>query len=88
MAKEKILVVEDEEDVLELVSFNLEKGVKVGYDKKSEYYLPAGGADSGHVITYGLADPFEAIRLSKKNGKLCAVSIYNYEGCTSKVNYI
>lgn len=61
--------------------------IKKGEDNKSEFYLPAGGANSGQVITGALNDPFQVIRLSKKNGKLCGVSIYNGEACTSDANY-
>lgn len=58
-----------------------------GGDAKSEFYLPAGGVDSGQVIRSPLADPFQVIRLDKKSGKLCGVSVYNCESCTDKANY-
>ncbi len=61
--------------------------LKKGEDTKSEFYLPAGGLDSGQVIMNPLADPFQVIRLDKKSGKLCSVTVYNMEDCTSKANY-
>ncbi|OHB60022.1 MAG: hypothetical protein A2167_03845 [Planctomycetes bacterium RBG_13_46_10] len=73
-----------------LAGFTLTSGyyLKKGEDAKSEYYLPAGGVDSGHVIINPiLADPFQVIRLDKKSGKLCAVSEYNMEECTKKAVY-
>ena len=61
--------------------------LKKGEDNKSEFYLPADGLDSGHVIESALIDPFQIIRLDKKSGKLCGVTIYNFEECTSKTDY-
>ena len=61
--------------------------LKKGEDTKSEFYLPAGGADSGQVIVNPLADPFQVVRLDKKSGKLCCVSTFNMEDCTSKADY-
>lgn len=61
--------------------------LKKGEDTTSEYYLPTGSQDSGQVIENALADPFQAIRLDKKTGKLCAISVYNMESCTNKCSY-
>lgn len=61
--------------------------VKKGEDEKSEFYLPMGGPDSGQVIVGSLADPFQVIRIDKKSEKLCSVSTYNMEVCSSNVNY-
>ena len=61
--------------------------IKKGEDKKSVYLLPADGPNSGHVIVNPSADPFQVIRLDKKTGKFCAVSIYNLQDCTSKARY-
>lgn len=61
--------------------------LKQGDDEKSEFYLPAGGPESGQVIRGALADPFKVIRLDKATGRLCAVTKYNLEGCTSNANY-
>ena len=62
-----------------LGSYTFTKGyyLKEGEDSKSEYYLPAGGYDSGRVIKSAITDPFQIIRLDKKSGKLCGVSIFN-----------
>jgi len=61
--------------------------LKKGENAKSEFYLPAGGADSGQVIRGGATDPFKVIRLDKKSGKLCGVSTFNLETCNDKANY-
>lgn len=61
--------------------------LKKGEDSKSEFYLPADGPDSGQVIESVLADPFQVIRLDKKSGKLCVVTIFNFEDCTQKTDY-
>jgi len=61
--------------------------LKKGEDDKSEFYLPSNGLDSGQVIESALIDPFQIIRLDKKSGKLCGVTIYNFEECTSKADY-
>jgi hypothetical protein len=60
---------------------------KKGEDDKSEYYLPSNEPDSGRVIESMLIDPFKIIRLDKKSGKLCGVTIYNFEECTSNADY-
>ena len=49
--------------------------LKKGEDNKSEFYLPAGGSDSEQVIESALIDPFQIIRLDKKSGKLCGVTV-------------
>lgn len=61
--------------------------LKKGEDEKSEYYLPAGGADSGQVIVGALTDPFQVLRIDKRSGDLCGVSEYNFEACTNRANY-
>ena len=61
--------------------------LKKGEDAKSEFYVPAGGADSGQVIVGPLSDPFQAIRVDKKSGKFCSVSTHNTETCTNEANY-
>jgi len=61
--------------------------LKKSQNKKSEFYLPSGGIDSGQVITGALSDPFQVIRLDKKSGKLCGVSVFNGEACTNEINY-
>lgn len=61
--------------------------LKKGEDAKSEFYLSAGGPDSGQVILSLLADPFQVIRLDKKSGKFCGVSVFNLEECTRKADY-
>jgi hypothetical protein len=61
--------------------------LKKGQDNKYEFYLPFDGADSGQVIVEALYDPFKIIRLDKKSGKLCGISIYNLAVCTNKANY-
>ncbi len=61
--------------------------LKKGQDRKYEFYLPLGGMDSGQVIVEGLYDPFKIIRLDKKSGKLCGISIYDMAVCTNKANY-
>jgi len=72
-----------------ILGYTLTKGyyLKKGENKKSEFYLPSDGPDSGHVIKDVLVDPFQIIRLDKKTGKLCAVSVYGIEACTNKANY-
>jgi hypothetical protein len=56
-------------------------------DGNSEYYLPAGGPDSGQVIVSPMADPFQVIRIDKKSGQFCPVSVFNIQACTSRTNY-
>ncbi len=60
---------------------------KRGEDEKSTYFLPADGPDAGRVIVNPSADPVQMIRLDKKTGKFCAVTIYNLQDCTSKARY-
>lgn len=74
--------------IIESYTFTRGYYLKKGEDSKSEFYLPAGGADSGQVIRGALADPFQVIRLDKKSGKLCSVSVINYEVSTSKADYV
>ncbi|OHB61859.1 MAG: hypothetical protein A2Y76_14935 [Planctomycetes bacterium RBG_13_60_9] len=61
--------------------------LKAGEDATSEFYLPGGGEDSGHVITEALADPFQVIRVDKRTGRLCCVSTFNMEESTSNARY-
>lgn len=61
--------------------------IKKGEDEKSAYFLPADGPNAGSVIADPSADPVQVIRLDKKTGKFCAVSIYNLQDCTSKARY-
>ena len=61
--------------------------LKKGEDALSEFYVPAGGADSWQVIVGPLSDPFQAIRVDKMSGKFCSVSTSNTEVCTNEVNY-
>jgi hypothetical protein len=72
-----------------LSTYTLTRGyyIKKGEDAKSEFYLPVDGFDSGQVIEGALADPFQIIRLDKKSGKLCVVTIFKFEDCTSKADY-
>ena len=73
-----------------LASYTITRGyyLKQGEDGKSEFYLPGGGPDSGRVIKSALADPFKIIRLDKKTGKFCGVTVFNLEVCTRKADYI
>jgi hypothetical protein len=61
--------------------------LKKGEDAESEFYLPAGGLDSGRVIVSQGAVPVEAIRLVRKDGRLCAVATNGMEDCTAKADY-
>jgi hypothetical protein len=61
--------------------------LKVGEDDQSEFYLPGGGEDSGHVIADALADPFQVIRVDKRSGRLCCVSTFNMEESTSEAQF-
>ncbi len=73
-----------------LGSYKFTRGyyLKQGEDKKSEFYLPSGGPDSGSVIEGALADPFQVIRLDKKSGRLYGVSAYNLEARANKADYV
>jgi two-component system phosphate regulon response regulator PhoB len=58
MAKERILVVEDEEDILELVSFNLDReGYRVVRAKSGEQALKAARAESLDLVLLDLMLP-------------------------------
>jgi hypothetical protein len=61
--------------------------IKKGENSRSEFYYPAGGAESGQVIVNPMADPFQVIRIDKQNGKFCFVSISNLEDCINKADY-
>ena len=75
------------QDIKAGYSFTRGYYLKKGEDDKSEFYLPSNGVDSGQVIRGALADPFKIMRLDKKSGKLCGISIFNLESCTSKADY-
>lgn len=70
-------------------SYTLTRGyyLKEGEDEKAEYYLPAGGPDSGRVVKSAFADPFQVIRRDKNTGKLCGVSAFNMQTCTDEAAY-
>lgn len=58
MAKEKILVVDDEEDILELVRFNLDKeGFKIACSATGENALAKARSDSFDLIILDLMLP-------------------------------
>ena len=61
--------------------------LKKGETDKSEFYYPGGVAEPGHVIPDPMADSFQAIRIDKKSGKFCGVTVFGEEGCTSKADY-
>ncbi len=73
-----------------LGSYTFTRGyyLKKGADQNSEFYLPANGPDSGRVIEGAFSDPFQVIRIDKNSGKICGVSIFNLESCTSDTNYM
>ncbi|MGJ3242529.1 MAG: hypothetical protein ACFE0O_06195 [Opitutales bacterium] len=60
---------------------------KQGENQNSEFYLPAGGPDSGQVIEGAMTDSLQAIRIDKKSGKWCGISVFNIEACTDKAKY-
>ena len=72
-----------------LGSYTFTRGyyLKKGEDEESEFYLPSGGANTGRVIPSALADPFQIIRVDKKTGKICGVTVLNLEVCTSDTDY-
>lgn len=61
--------------------------LKKGEDEKSEYYLPSGGPDSGQVRKGALNDPFQVIRVDRNTGRFCAVTVFNVEVCTDRIDY-
>jgi hypothetical protein len=83
------ILLKQETRVGTLGSYRFTKGIyiKKGEDDKSEFYLPAGGPNSGQVITGTLTDPFQVMRLDKKTGQICGVTIYNLEVCTKDTDY-
>ena len=80
MPKEKILVVEDEEDILELLTFNLQKeGYQVTGAGAGEDGLRAAGAEQPDLILLDLmlpgVDGLEVCRLLKNNHKTAHIPI-------------
>ena len=74
MAKEKILLVEDEEDILELVSYNLQKeGYRVDEVMSGEEALQKVKQDSYHLIVLDLmlpgVDGLEVCKILKNDSK-------------------
>ena len=61
--------------------------LKKGETSKSEFYLPSGELYTGHVIKNPMADSFKVIRIDKKSGKFCAVTVFNMEVCTNNADY-
>ncbi len=61
--------------------------LKKGENAKSEFYLPATGADAGRIIVHPAAVPVAVIRLSKEGGKLYAVATNGAADGTTKANY-
>jgi hypothetical protein len=60
--------------------------LKKGDDAYSEFYLPAGGPDSGQVLVHPAAEAVMVIRVARKDGRLCAVATSG-EDCTSKAKH-
>jgi len=65
--------------------------IKTGQNKNGSFYKSFNGNESGNVRALGISDPWEAIYV-KNNGKICVISIYNYNRCTrnngfKKVSY-
>lgn len=51
--------------------------VKTGEDAESEFYFPAVGRGAGIVEKAALADPWEAIQMSKREPKIGVVTIFH-----------
>ena len=51
--------------------------VKTGEDRRSSFYRPAGGGDSGQVQKGALSDPWESIQLSKDGSKISIITIFH-----------
>ena len=80
MAKEKILAIDDEEDILELVRYNLEKeGFKVTCAETGEAALKKAESENFNLILLDLMlpgiDGLEVARRLKNNAKTSAVPI-------------
>jgi hypothetical protein len=72
-----------------VMGYTLKRGyyLKEGENAKSEFYLPGSEADAGEVVVGALADPFQVVRVDKKTGALCGVSVFNMETCSKNARY-
>ncbi len=61
--------------------------LKVGEDATSEFYRTAGGSDSGQIVVAAAAVPVCALRVDRRDGRLCAVAVKGGEDCTAKADY-
>jgi hypothetical protein len=61
--------------------------IQVGEDEKSTYHAPEASLEGGRVSTWGLADPYQAMQVMKKDKKICGVSIFGGKACETDVNF-
>ena len=59
---------------------------KTGSDATGEFYLPAGGQESGSVEKLNFVDPWKAAML-KPDGSLCIVTVFNVATCDNGADF-
>lgn len=57
--------------------------IKTGQNKNFSTYQPAGGADSGNIQKDAIADPAQAVAVYAESNKICVISVFNTQSCTS-----
>jgi len=57
--------------------------LKVGEDKKSEFFEPETGPYGGRVKRAALADPYQSMQVYKTEQKICGVSVFGGKACST-----
>ncbi|WP_420429096.1 hypothetical protein [Kordiimonas sp.] len=62
--------------------------LKVGEDKKSEFYEAEASPSGGRIVKAALADPAQSLQVLKQKDSVCVVTVYGSTSCEKNVRFV